>query len=91
MNIQAMSVQYPLETFSVMDIFTLKEFIKYACNVNVLLYAVAHNVTSQPSQVFYDRQVQLTCHHHDITDTISRGPILQSDQSCSVDEGWRED
>ena len=26
--------------------------------------------------VCYDRQVQLTCHHHDITDTTSSGPIF---------------
>ena len=28
------------------------------------------------STVCYDRQVQLTCHHHDITDTTSSGPIF---------------
>ena len=27
-------------------------------------------------KVCYDRQVQLTCHHHDITDTTSSGPIF---------------
>ena len=26
--------------------------------------------------VCYDRQAQLTCHHHDITDTTSSGPIF---------------
>ena len=31
-------------------------------------------VTAGP--VCYDRQVQLTCHHHDITDTTSSGPIF---------------
>ena len=31
---------------------------------------------SPAGPVCYDRQVQLTCHHHDITDTTSSGPIF---------------
>ena len=37
---------------------------------------MAQNVTFQPHTVCYDRQVQLTCHHHNITDTTSSGPIF---------------
>ena len=57
-------------------IFVKIRNIEYTYNVNVLLHAVAHNVTIQPHTVCYDRQVQLTCHHHDITDTASSGPIF---------------
>ena len=28
--------------------------------------------------VCYDRQAQLTCHHHDITDSTSSGPIFNT-------------
>ena len=33
-------------------------------------------VTAGPVCYNYDRQVQLTCHHHDITDTTSSGLIF---------------
>ena len=41
----------------------------YICTEGFLL-------TNAPSPVCYNRQVQLTCHHHDITDTTSSGPIF---------------
>ena len=37
--------------------------------------------------VCYDRQVQLTCHHHDITDSTSSGPIFS--QTSPV--AWMKD
>ena len=37
--------------------------------------------------VCYNRQVQLTCHHHDLTDTTSGGPIFN--QTSSV--VWMKD
>ena len=34
------------------------------------------SISTDQLQVCYDRQVHLTCHHHDITDTTSSGPIF---------------
>ena len=50
-------------------------FIHFDCFNPILLdipeltFFISHSVS-------YDRQVQLTCHHHDITDTTSSGPIF---------------
>ena len=43
---------------------------------------------STAGPVCYDRQVQLTCHHHDITDSTSSGPIFSQTTSPVV---WMKD
>ena len=46
------------------------------CVHTYLICVIGFLLTNAPSPVCYDRQVQLTCHHHDITDTTSSGPIF---------------
>ena len=47
---------------------------------------------STPGPVCYDRQVQLTCHYHDITDTTSSGPIFsQTSPVVWMNDGERID
>ena len=43
-------------------------------NIFLSLDVIQIDVSQNP--VCYDREVQLTCHHHDITDTTSSGPIF---------------
>ena len=70
------------------------ESVKYCINIFLI-----HNcgidfpelAIHQPS-VCYDRQVQLTCHHHDITDATSSGPIFnQTNPVVWMKDGERID
>ena len=50
--------------------------INLVCVYTYLICVIGFLLTNTPGPVCYDRQVQLTCHHHDITDTTSSGPIF---------------
>ena len=50
--------------------------LRYCCNKINPIYVDPMGLTSTQDPVCYDRKVQLTCHHHDITDTTSSGPIF---------------
>ena len=59
-----------------------------------MLYCSGSECNLQTSQnpVCYDRQVQLTCHHHDITDTTLCGPIFsQTSPVVWMNDGGRID
>ena len=57
--------------------------IRYICFLDSIYRYFTFSISGIPitslspaGPVCYDRQVQLTCHHHDITDTTSSGPIF---------------
>ena len=54
-------------------------YVYTACTyeLNIKYFSIeSTKLAVNQDQVCYDRQVQLTCHHHDITDTTSSGPIF---------------
>ena len=54
----------------------------------ILLCLVRPHIHILNSEVCYDRQVQLTCHHHDITDTTTSSGLIFNQTSPVV---WIKD
>ena len=65
------------------QIYMLSRIIMIVCCIDIRTYTSRFSAIGIPiayissaDPVCFDRQVQLTCHHHDINDTTSSGPIF---------------
>ena len=68
--------------------------LRYYYNEIIPIYIDPVSLTSSSSKnpVCYGRQVQLTCHHHDMTNTTSSGPIFnQASPVVWMKDGEKDD